>query len=198
MTRTIRTQLGARGFDLEDRIENRGFEAQPLMMLYHFNFGFPLLGPQARVVGPVRETVARDDQARGDGGVEEALVFSEPVQGCQEQVFFHSLAADEAGNTFISLLNRDIGDGTPLGIVLRFNINELPELTQWKMPRRGFYVMGLEPGTVSPIGRGALREAGRLPLLEGQEEYRIRIRFQVVDSNEELEKVEEEAGDLGG
>ena len=81
LTRTIRTQLGARGFVLEDRIENRGFEAQPLMMLYHINFGFPLLGPKARVVGPIRETVARDEEARKDKGVDEALVFPDPVQG---------------------------------------------------------------------------------------------------------------------
>jgi hypothetical protein len=198
LTRTVRTQLGARGFDLEDRIENRGFETQPLMMLYHFNFGFPLLGPAARVVGPIRETAARDEEARKERGVEEALVFPDPVQGFEEKVFFHTLAADKAGNTFIALLNRDIGDGTPLGVALRFNTNELPELTEWKMPRRGFYVMGLEPGTATPIGRGPLREEGKLPLLEGQGEYRIRIRFEVVDSTEKLERIEEQARDLGG
>ena len=183
LSRTIRTKLGARGFDLEDRIENRGFEDQPLMMLYHINFGFPLLGAKARVIGPIRETVARDEEARKDRGVEEALIFPEPIQGYEEKVFFHSLAADKKGNTFIALLNRDIGDGTPLGAVLRFNTKELPELTEWKMPRRGFYVMGLEPGTVTPLGRGPLREAGRLPLLQGQSEYRIRIRFEAVASD---------------
>jgi hypothetical protein len=149
------------------------------------------------VVGPIRETAARDEAARKDGGAEEALIFGEPVQGCEEQVFFHTLAADGEGNTFIALLNRDIGDGTPLGVALRFNTNELPELTEWKMPRRGFYVMGLEPGTVTPIGRGPLREAGKLPLLGGQGEYRIRIRFEVVDSTEQLDRIEGQARDLG-
>jgi hypothetical protein len=196
LSRTIRTQLGARGFDLEDHIENRGFEAQPLMMLYHVNLGFPLLGPKARVVGPIRETTARDEEARKNRGVEEALIFPEPIQGYEEKVFFHSLSADKAGNTFIALLNRDIGDRTPLGAVLRFNTKELPELTEWKMPRRGFYVMGLEPGTVTPIGRGALREAGKLPLLEGQNEYKIRIRFEVVASAVEMDRLEEEAKEL--
>ena len=198
LTRTIRTQLGARGFVLEDRIENRGFEAQPLMMLYHINFGFPLLGPKARVVGPIRETVARDEEARKNKGVEEALVFPDPVQGYEEKVFFHNLGADGSGNSFIALLNRDIGDGTPLGVVLRFNTKELPELTEWKMPRRGFYVMGLEPGTATPIGRGPLREAGKLPLLEGQSEYRIRIHFEVVDSAAEMDGIEEQARKLAG
>jgi hypothetical protein len=196
LKRTLRTRLGARGFDLEDRIENRGFEEQPLMMLYHINFGFPLLGPNARVVGPIRETVARDEEARKDRGVEEALIFPEPVEGFEEKVFFHTLAADREGNTFIALVNRDVGDGSPLGAVLRFNTKELPALTEWKMPRRGFYVVGLEPGTVTPTGRGPLREAGKLPMLEGQGRYRIRITFEVVAEAEELDRIEAEAVEL--
>lgn len=196
LSRTIRTKLGDRGFVLEDRIENRGFEAQPFMMLYHVNFGFPLLGPTARVVGPIRKTTARDEEARKDRGVEEALIFPEPIQGYEEKVFFHALASDEGGNTFIALLNRDIGDGTPLGMILRFNTKELPELTEWKMPRRGFYVMGLEPGTVTPIGRGPLRDAGKLPLLDGQNEHKIRIRFDVIASAEEMDGIEQEAKEL--
>jgi hypothetical protein len=41
LTRTFETRLGARGFRLHDVVENRGFEEQPLMLLYHFNYGFP-------------------------------------------------------------------------------------------------------------------------------------------------------------
>ncbi len=196
LTRSIETKLGARSFTLEDRIENRGFEEQPLMLLYHINFGFPLLGPKARVVGPIKETLARDEEARQNKGIEEAFIFPEPIQGYQEKVFFHKLAADDRGNTFIALLNRDIGNGTPLGIVLRFNTNELPQLTEWKMPRKGFYVMGLEPGTVTPIGRGVLRERNELPVLAGQAEYSTRIHFEVVASVAEMDKIEKEAKKL--
>ncbi|MBN2554225.1 MAG: aldose 1-epimerase family protein [Spirochaetales bacterium] len=198
LTRTIETRLGARGFDLEDRIENRGFDEQPLMMLYHCNFGFPLLGPNARIVAPIRKTTARNEEARRDRGVEEARIFPEPIAGYQEKVFFHTLAADPEGGTFIALLNRDIGDGTPLGIVLRFKLDELPQLTEWKMPRKGFYVLGLEPGTVTPVGRGALRAEGRLPMLAGQSEYRIHIRFEVLSSTAEMDSLEKEAEGLIG
>jgi hypothetical protein len=196
LTRSIQTKLGARSFTLRDRIENRGFEEQPLMLLYHINFGFPLLGPNARVVGPIKEIIARDEEARRDRGIEEALIFPEPIQGYQEKVFFHKLAGDGRGNTFIALLNRDIGNGTPLGIVLRFNTKELPQLTEWKMPRKGYYVMGLEPGTVTPLGRGVLRERNELPMLAGQAEYSTRIEFQVVSSVAEMEQIEKEANKL--
>jgi len=87
LTRRIETRLGWKKFLLTDVIENRGFEPQPLMMLYHFNYGFPLLGPNAHIVGPVLNTQARDDEARKDRGVEECLSFPAPVPGYQEKVF---------------------------------------------------------------------------------------------------------------
>jgi hypothetical protein len=79
--------------------------------------------------------------------LEEALIFPEPIQGYKEKVFFHTLAADKEGNTFIALLNRDIGEGTP-------------------------------PGTVTPIGRGPLRE--------------------VVASAAEMDRIVQEAVELKG
>jgi hypothetical protein len=92
LTRTVETSLGRKGFTLHDVIENHGFEPQPLLMLYHFNYGFPLLGPGSKVVGPILKTEPRDEEVRKDKGVEECTVFTEPVAGYKEKVFFHTLA----------------------------------------------------------------------------------------------------------
>jgi hypothetical protein len=196
LTRRIETRLGAKGFSLYDVIENRGFEGEPLMLLYHFNFGFPLLGPNARIVGPIRGVEPRDEQARSGKGVEEALLVPRPIPAYQEKVFFLELAAKQDGRTFVGLLNRDLGDGTPLGIVLRFNRRELPAFTEWKNPGRGFYVLGLEPGTMVPLGRGPLRERGQLPMLAGQASYSVRIDFEVLDSPLQMQALEREAAEL--
>ena len=118
LTRSIRTRLGARGFQLQDVIENQGFETQPLMMLYHFNFGFPLLSPSASVVAPILGTEPRDEQAAADNGVAEFREFPAPTSGYKEKVFFHKLATDADGRTFVALVNRDI-NGSPLAIALR-------------------------------------------------------------------------------
>ncbi len=193
LTRRIETRLGARGFHLQDTIVNKGFEPQPLMMLYHFNFGFPLLSARTKIVGPVTSSTPRDPEAAKDKGVEECLSWCEPVQAYKEKVFFHTLAADRQGRTFIGLANPDAGDGAPLGIVLRWNQKELPFFTEWKMPARGFYVLGLEPGTIMPIGRGALRDQGTLPLIDGQESRTISIDFEVLETHAELSALEKEA-----
>jgi hypothetical protein len=192
LTRTIETSLGRKGFRLHDLIENHGFEPQPLLMLYHFNYGFPLLGPGAKVVGPILKSEPRDEEARKGKGVEECTVFPEPIAGYKEKVFFHTLAAGADGKSFVALVNRNIGNGVPLGIVERINVRELPILTQWKNPRKGFYVMGLEPGNCTPLGRGKLRELGKLPTLEGQARQEVTVEFEVLDSVEEIEKIENE------
>ncbi len=196
LTRVFETELGKRGFTLRDTIENRGFEEQPIMMLYHMNFGFPLLSPNSRVVAPIISSEPRDEEAKRDRGVEECLKFSEPIHGYNEKVFFHRLASDGNGNTFVSLVNSDIGNGETLGVVVRFNTRELPELTEWKMMRKGFYVVGLEPGLVTPLGRGNLRERGKLPFLKGQDSYSIAIDVEVIDSLEEIKKLENEVSSL--
>jgi hypothetical protein len=198
LTRTIETRLGAKTLRLHDTVRNRGFSAQPLMLLYHFNFGFPLLGPGARVVGPITKSVPRDDEARKGNGVEECLGFPDPVLGYAEKVFFHTLAGRTDGGTFISLINRDTGDGQPLGIAMRWSRKELPEFTEWKMPAKGFYVVGLEPGNVLPLGRGALRQQGALPMIEGQASYDVTIDFEILDSISEIDAIEKEARKLAG
>ena len=198
MTRKIETALGRKDFVLTDVIENRGFAPVPLMMLYHINFGFPLLGSGARVMGPIVKTVPRDEEAAKDNGLEECMSYPEPIPGYKEKVMFHNLAADAKGDTFVALSNPDVGDGSPLGVVLRFNIKELPTFTQWKMPQEGFYVTGLEPGTATPIGRGKLRESGELVFIEPQETYRIKIKFEVLDTFDELAGLEKESAVLKG
>ena len=198
LTRRIETRLGWKKFMLTDVIENRGFTPQPLMMLYHFNVGFPLLGPNARVVAPILKTEPRNEHARRDRGVEECLSVPAPVPGYQEKVFFHDLAADRDGQTFVALLNTDIGDGTPLGIIERFSINQLPKFTQWKMPCQGFYVMGLEPGTVTPVGRSALRQQHALPMLDAQAHYQVSIEIEVIDSLADFERIRQDAARLSG
>jgi hypothetical protein len=198
LTRRFETSLGSKTIRIHDTVQNRGFSPEPLMLLYHFNFGVPLLAPGARIVGPIRETVARDDEAKKDRGIEECLSYPEPVAGYQEKVFFHTLGVDAEGKTFIALLNRDTGGGEPLGFVMRWDPRQLPHLVQWKMPCKGFYVLGLEPGTAVPMGRGVLRQQGKLAMIEGQASHDVTIELEVLDSVAQFEEVEKQAKKLGG
>ncbi len=195
LSRKITTSLGRNSIRIEDNIENRGFETQPLMMLYHFNFGFPLLSEKSRIIAPIQSTTVRDKQASDDNGLEECREFSDPQPDYKEKVFFHQLQADNKGNTFVALVNPDV-EGAPLGIVLRFNKKQLPEFTEWKMTGQGCYVCGLEPGTVNPIGRAEARKQNKLPVIKAQETYKVLIDFNVINSLEQVKAIEEEAAKL--
>lgn len=197
LTRVISTRLGQKGFRIDDEVENRGFEPQPLMILYHFNFGYPLLSESAQLLAPFTLTTPRDREARADEGIEQCRRFETPVTGYQEKVFFHSLAAANDGSTTVALVNSAADKNRQaFGIVLRFNINELPEFTEWKMMRKGCYVIGLEPGTVNSVSRADLRSQGKLPLIEGQSTRSTHIEFEVIDSENEVEDIRAEIDSL--
>jgi hypothetical protein len=196
LTRTVETKLGWKKFLLTDVVENRGFEAQPNLLLYHFNFGYPLLGPNARVVAPINRTEPRDDEAAKDRGVETCHEFIEPQDRYLEKVFFHDLAQDNTGNTFAAITNRDIGNGTPLGVIIRFDKQSLPTCTQWKLMEQGRYVLGLEPGTAIPLGREVLQKQETLPMIAPQQEHSMKLEVEVIDSVEEIEEIEKEAQQL--
>ncbi len=195
LARTVTAQLGSPGFTLEDVVENRGFEPQPLMLMYHFNFGFPLLSETARLAAPFVSTIPRDSQAEADNGTAEYDRFSAPRRGFQEKVFYHENACDAEGRTFAALVNEHAGGG-PLGIVLRYSKKELPEFTQWKMMNKDCYVCGLEPGTAKSTSRAAVREEGKLQMLAPQEKRRITIKFEVLDTLSQIEQVKKQADAL--
>src|SRR5258708_7243866 len=66
LERTISTSLRSESFSVHDAVENQGVRDSPLMVLYHFNFGFPLLTERSVVHAPSRAVEpAYDWAARG-------------------------------------------------------------------------------------------------------------------------------------
>src|SRR5690606_9755809 len=57
---TITTKVGEKGFRVADEVTNMGGDAAGMQMLYHINFGPPLLDAGAKIVAPVKAMVPRD------------------------------------------------------------------------------------------------------------------------------------------
>ena len=138
-------------------------------------------------------TESRDDLPENDKKLGEYFDIPAPQKDIFEQVYFHELASDSEGNTFLTFYNPEFEGSSPLGVVLRFNKNELPALTEWKLPEKGYYVVGFEPGTTTTIGRGPLHEKGELPYIEGESSYSITIDFEIIDSMETIKQLQNEA-----
>ena len=189
MHRTISARGDSAGFAVRDRIVNVGARPAPLMVLYHINLGFPLLDDVTELVVPSLEAKPRDAEA--EKGKEQWAKMHAPVTGYAEKVYFHRMRAGGDGMVTCALINRRLGDG--LGLRLRYRLAELPWLTEWKMLGDREYVLGLEPGNCTPMGRAATRAAGELVELPVGAEAQMAFEVDVVEGDEGLDELRREA-----
>ena len=178
LTRRITTRLGASSFQIEDQVRNDGFRRTPHMILYHCNFGFPVIGPDSElIVTPPGGTVdPRDgDAERGLAGY---ATFAPPDPAFTGQVFFHNPQPNSSGHVTASLHNRQLD----FGAYVRYRAAELPALSQWKMLAAGDYVCALEPCTNHEAPRAALHARNELGYLEPGEEVNYSVEIGVLMS----------------
>ena len=161
LTRRITTRLGATSFRVEDRVRNDGFRVTPHMLLYHCNFGFPVVSPDSELIVAPQDESVRPRDAAAERGLATHARFDSPTPDFAEQVFSHYPRADEAGYVTASIVNRPLD----FGAFVRYRAAELPALAQWKMMGAGDYVCALEPATNHETPRAKLREQGRLRML---------------------------------
>lgn len=171
--RRVGMWLAGTRFWIEDTVENHSFNPAPHMFLQHFNLGFPLVDSETRLELPQHTAHPRDLPARS--GIGQYNSFSEPQPGYQEQVFYHDLQADEAGQVEVRLVNPEFDRGKGLAMYWRYALNEYPVLVEWKMMGEGTYVVGIEPANCHVQGRADERARGTLQFLQPLEKRRYVI-----------------------
>jgi hypothetical protein len=188
LRRTIETRLGESIITLRDVVTNEGNQTTPLMMLYHVNAGWPIVNESARLFLRNARTEPRDADARQ--GLADARVFSPPIPGYKEQVFYHTLTGDTDG--FATAM---IADGRKsLGLFVRYRQAELPRFIEWKMVGHGFYAVGLEPANCLVEGRAKERAAGTLQFLAPGEKRNFLVQIGVLDGEDALRQFTERNG----
>ena len=179
LTREITAKLGESKLIIRDAIENCGYTAQPLMLLYHFNFGYPLLDGSTELILPGKSAVkARDAEAMK--GINECKVFAGPIHGYAEQVFYHNPASTDDGKVTATLFNKALGSNG-LSVNLTFNKKQLPYFVEWKQIGEGEYIVGLEPATWYPEGRSEARKRGELAFIEPGEIKNVELEINVCE-----------------
>jgi len=174
LTRRITTRLGATSFQIEDQVRNDGFRPTPHMLLYHCNFGFPVVSPDSELVVHDEQVRPRDAAARS--GLATHTGFDPPTPDYAEQVFFHYPKPDSTGHVTASIINRALN----FGAFVRYRAAELPALAQWKMMGAGDYVCALEPATNHETPRAVLRERGQLKMPAPGEEVNYSLELGVM------------------
>lgn len=186
LSRKISTKLGGNTILISDSIENLGFETQPLMMLYHINFGWPIVSENSRFVAPVKKTIPRPGQPEASQELNLYNTFTNPENGYNERCYYHLLRGDESGNTYAMLVNDELN----IGVYVKYNINQLFNLVEWKQMQSGIYAVGIEPANCYLEGRDVARKNGTLQFIEPGEVKRFEIEIGIIDGKSEIERIE--------
>ena len=155
---------------IHDVLENQGFSMEPVMMIYHINFGWPMLDAGAKVYTSAKKVTPRDAEA--EKYMADYRVMEPPVMNKDEQCFFHTELGCDA---FAMLHNEKLG----CAAIIRFSGETLQLLCEWKCMRAGDYALGLEPTTSGVMNRATARENGLLTNLGAGETrtYDVEIEF---------------------
>ncbi|GAB4320932.1 MAG: aldose 1-epimerase family protein [Candidatus Sumerlaeia bacterium] len=178
LTRTITARLGQNAIRLCDVVENAGFEPTPFQILYHINYGFPLLDAATGLI--IADTRVEPMDETAAAGLNDWARFDEPRHGWREQCFLHQVTPDAEGWAALTLRNPAIFEGEGLAVRQRWSAGTLPFLTEWKMIGEGAYVVGLEPGNAYPLGRDREHAAGRLQILEPGQRVELRVEWEII------------------
>ena len=181
LRRTITATLGKASIQIHDEVINKGNTPTPHMLLYHCNFGWPLVDEGAEIIWEG----SWKSRESGDGN----KIFKEgnSFRKCRAPLADHSGGGEEAA--FIDISPNSFGQCTcgiynpaiGIALALRFKKEQLPWLTNWLHFGKGEYVIGLEPGTNPPIGQAKARELNQLIHLLPGESREYDLEIEVLD-----------------
>lgn len=189
LTSTYTTRLGSTTIQIRDEIENLSTKPAEAQLLYHVNFGLPLLDAGSQVVGPFKTVVPRN--AHAASGVKGWNSFQAPEPNYEEQVYFTDLHADKDGRTRTLLKN---AHGTQ-GISLVYNVRQLPCFSLWKntVGETDGYVTGLEPATNYPNPRSFEARHNRVMKLDPGGRTTFDLAMEIHPTADDVKQAEQAA-----
>lgn len=178
LKRTVTCRYGVNEIEIEDDVYNDGYKTQPIMLLYHFNIGYPLLSENARLFIPSKKVSGRDEHAQEH--IKQWNEITPPVKDFQEMCFYHDIEGNADGMKIVGIDN----EKEELSVRIHYNGKLLDHFVQWKMLGKGEYVMGLEPCNATIDGRSNARENKSLKEINPNEH--IVYKFKIVVSDKIL------------
>lgn len=179
LRRKITAILGTTEIRIEDEVINRGNTSTPLMLLYHFNFGYPLVQEGTKVLWE------GEWKPRFEGDYAKIFKEGHDFKTCPAPLESHAGGGEEVAliDPFCDSNNKvSCGLFNPIldfGVEMKFDKTQLPTLSNWLHFGDGEYVTGLEPGTNWPIGQKQARENGELQFLKPKESRRFEVSMKI-------------------
>ncbi|CAG9132722.1 unnamed protein product [Plutella xylostella] len=190
----LRYVPGSDSFTVHDVLTNHADYAHDYQIIYHSNFGTPILEKDARFIAPLKSVSPFNDYAKS--GLTRWNIYGAPTKDFDEMVFNLAPKADSDSKTVAALINSK-GDK---GASIEFDIRQLPLLTLWKNTdtlKQG-YVTGIEPGTnyAYPV---TIEEAqGRVKRLQPGQSAEFALTYSLLKDASAVQKVEQRVKQIQG
>lgn len=134
--RTVFTEIGSSTVRISDTLINEAYVPEDYCVLYHVNFGYPMLDEGAEIVANIEKITPRTEWA--ECNLPTATLIEKPEHAKEETCYYLELNTPE-----ISLVNSTLGKKCTLS----YSGETLPCFIEWKSMASGDYALGLEPTT---------------------------------------------------
>jgi hypothetical protein len=161
LDRTLRFAVGQPEISLTDVVTNSGHHPAVMMLLYHFNIGYPIVSPNSRLEIPNSKVTGFEEAV---GREEEFNRFTNPSDKLEDLVYEHRV--ERSSQQVARLFNPTHTPTGGIGIDIKYNPAQLGQLWQWRMLSKGMYLIGIEPANCGIRGRTIEHANGTVDVLE--------------------------------
>lgn len=183
LERTIIFPVDGKEITIRDAVTNKEDLPEEMMILYHCNLGYPLLTPTSRIVkgkGEISDNLGSAKHPEDCGKVGDAYIQKE------EEVYCHTNTPDKDGYGYAAVINDELS----LGCYVKYKMDTLPLLMQWKNFCTNDFALGLEPSNSYILGRSEERKHGTLPILKPHETKVYEVTIGILDGVDEISNFE--------
>ncbi len=171
--RTVETGLNEKVIRIHDVLTNFEAEDEPYQLLYHFNFGYPLLQGDSRT-GVSKSTCVPMNPISND-----PHNMMEPVDGRGEELYLFRELGDRACGVIWN-------DRLELGAYIAFDTRNLPHFLQWKNMKSHDYVLAIEPCNTCGLNRDKALEQGKIAVLPAYSSVENHLELGVLEGQQEI------------
>lgn len=175
LTRCISTTMNARTLTLTDTLTNYDTKDEEFMLLYHINFGYPLLDEGSECVSSHEKVLPRSDNC-----ISHCSVCSPDTEPPHQQ-FLHTTSAPRARAAIIN-------PALQIGCYIEYDTANLSYMQEWKHMASHDYVIALEPCNCIGLGRVEERKNGTLQVLPAYESITHSITIGILDGQDEIDE----------
>ena len=171
--RTIETGMDEKVIRIHDTVTNFESEDEPYMLLYHFNFGYPLLQADSLVKVSDSKWVPTTPLA------EDPFHMTDPINGRGDELFLYTDMGDHACGVLYN-------ERLELGAYVSWDTANLPNMVQWKKMKSQDYVLAMEPTNTFLINRTQASAENKISVLPAYSSVETHLELGVLDGLQEI------------